>query len=271
MARASTAPARLAPAAPLHHAGSPLAGPRDGYGVPLSERGEAATVRHYMPLVKRLAMHVKGRLPEALQLDDLIQAGLIAVLRLLRSGAADAGSEGMLRRAVINAMLDEARRETWAPVRTVRQARTAVAAMRAVRQRTGRDASDEEVAREMGIALADYHRLLMDIAGMRLLQIDEFDEREEAQLQVAGSQETSLHRSRLMAALAAAIAALPEREKLVVSLYYEHELNMEEVGKVLGLDKSTVCRAHGRALLQLRGALGERDDGDDPATPTAGE
>jgi RNA polymerase sigma factor FliA len=123
----------------------------------------------------------------------------------------------------------------------------------------------------MGIALADYHRLLMDIAGMRLLQIDEFDEREEAQLQVAGSQETSLHRSRLMAALAAAIAALPEREKLVVSLYYEHELNMEEVGKVLGLDKSTVCRAHGRALLQLRGALGERDDGDDPATPTAGE
>ena len=266
MARASTAQAPLAPVAPAHPTGSPRAGRRNAYGVPFSERDEAAAVRRYVPLVKRLAMHVKGRLPDALQLDDLIQAGLIAVLRLLRSGAADAGSEGMLRRAIINAMIDEARRETWAPVRTVRQARAAVAAMRAVMRRTGGDASDEEVAREMGVGLADYYRLLMDIAGMRLLQIDEFDESAEAQLQVTGSQETSLHQSRLVAALAAATAALPEREKLVVSLYYEHELNMEEVGKVLGLDKSTVCRAHGRALLALRGALGERDADLDPVT-----
>jgi RNA polymerase sigma factor FliA len=271
MARASTAQAPLDAATPPYRAGPPRAGRRNAYGVPFSERDEAAAVRRYMPLVKRLAMHVKGRLPDALQLDDLIQAGLIAVLRLLRSGAADAGSEGMLRRAVINAMIDEARRETWAPVRTVRQARAAVAAMRAVMRRTGRDAGDEEVAREMGITLADYHRLLMDIAGMRLLQIDEFDASDEAQLQVTGSQETSLQRSRLMAALAAAIAALPEREKLVVSLYYEQELNMEEVGKVLGLDKSTVCRAHGRALLALRGALGEPEAGHDPAIPTAGD
>jgi DNA-directed RNA polymerase specialized sigma subunit len=77
--------------------------------VPFSDTDEAASVRRYMPLVKRLAMHAKGRLPETVQLDDLVQAGLIAVLRLLRSGAADAGSEAVLRRAVINAMIDEAR------------------------------------------------------------------------------------------------------------------------------------------------------------------
>jgi RNA polymerase sigma factor for flagellar operon FliA len=130
--------------------------------------------------------------------------------------------------------------------------------MQAVRRRTGRDGGDDEIAAEMGIALADYHRILVDIAGMRLLQIDAFEEGAEHQLQVAGEQEAVLHRTWLMRTLSEAIAALPEREKLVVSLYYEHELNMEEVGKVLGLDKSTVCRAHGRALLILRGALGER-------------
>jgi RNA polymerase sigma factor for flagellar operon FliA len=270
MARASAAQARL-DAAPLPLGGGPARGGRDSYGVPFSAGDEAAAVRRYMPLVKRLALHVKGRLPDTLQLDDLIQAGLIAVLRLLRSGAAAAGSEALLRRAVVNAMIDESRRETWAPVRTVRQAQAAVAAMRTFRRRTGRDPNDEDVAAEMGIALADYHRVLVDIAGMRLLQIDEFDEAAEAQLQVAGNQEASLHRNRLMASLAAAIAALPEREKLVVSLYYEHELNMEEVGKVLGLDKSTVCRAHGRALLRLRSALGERGAAGAPAGQAAGD
>lgn len=264
MPPASVVPARPGPAS------APLAGLREGYGVAFSASDEAAAVQRYVPLVKRLALHVKGRLPDALQLDDLVQAGLIAVLRLLRRGAVDAGSEAMLRRAVVNAMIDEARREAWAPVRTVRQARTAVAAMRTVRRRLGRDGSDEEIAREMGVTLADYHRVLIDTAGMRLLQIDEFDESAEPQLQVAGNQETSLHRGRLMTALTQAIAALPEREKLVVSLYYEHELNMEEVGRVLDLDKSTVCRAHGRALLHLRAALGDREPGRDAAARGAG-
>jgi RNA polymerase sigma factor FliA len=262
VAEPRTAPGRRTVAAPRA---------REGYGVPFSERDEAAAVRRYMPLVKRLAMHVRGRLPETVQLDDLVQAGLIAVLRLLRSGAADAGSEAVLRRSIVNAMIDEARRETWAPVRTVRQARTAVAAMRAVRRRTGRDGSDEEIAAEMGIALDEYHRVLMDIAGMRLLQLDMFDESAEAQLQVAGTQEANLLRRRLLAALTAAIAGLPEREKLVVSLYYEQELNMAEVGKVLNLDKSTVCRAHGRALLMLREALADRFTDRDTAAPATGE
>lgn len=249
------------PYAPAHgrSAASPaVANARHGYRTACPELDENGAIRAYAPLVKRLALHLRGRLPDAVQLDDLMQAGLIAVLRAIRSGIADAASEAMLRRTIMNAMVDEARREVWAPVRTVRLAKAAVAAMRAIRRRIGRDGSDEEIAAEMGIALADYHRALVDIAGIRLLQLDGFDEAAEERLQVAGSQENSLDRSRALAALAAAIAALPEREKLVVSLYYEHELNMEEVGKVLGLDKSTVCRAHGRALLILRGAL---DDG----------
>jgi RNA polymerase sigma factor FliA len=222
-----------------------------------TELDETEVIRQYVPMVKRIATHLKGRLPETVQLDDLIQAGLIAVLRIMRhSGVAQIG-DAQLHSSIRNAMTDEARRETWAPVRTVRLAKTAAQAMRDVKQRAGRDGSDEEIAAEMGIALAEYHRVLVEIAGIRLLPLDEFDEGGEERLKVTGNQETSLHQNRVLAALAESIALLPERERLVISLYYEHELNMDEVGQVLGLNKSTVCRAHGRALLMLRTALGD--------------
>jgi RNA polymerase sigma factor FliA len=221
------------------------------------ELDETEIINQHVPTVKRIASHLKGRLPETVQLDDLIQAGLIAVLRIMRQGGGQQLEDAMLRRSIMNAMVDEARRETWAPARTVRLAKAAAHAIRAVRQRTGRQGSDEEIAAEMKISLAEYHRLLVDTAGLRLLHLEDFGEAGEEPLQVTDNQELSLARSRIMAALAESIALLPEREKLVVSLYYEHELNMDEVGKVLGLNKSTVSRTHGRALLMLRSALGD--------------
>ena len=244
------------PPAPLA-AVVPASGAMAGYRLAASDLDESETIRRYVPMVKRLAAHLKGRLPEAVQLDDLMQAGLIAVLRILRHGGIAQPGEPLLRRAILNAMIDEARREAWAPVRTVRLAKAAAEAMRAIKRRTGRDAGDEEIAAEMGIPLAEYHRALLDIAGMRLLPLDAFGDGGTERLRAADNQEESLSRRRVMAALAEAIAALPERERLMVSLYYEHELNMEEVGQVLGLNKSTVCRAHGRALLMLKSALGE--------------
>jgi RNA polymerase sigma factor FliA len=229
-------------------------GVHGGYEAQLDE-GEV--IRQFVPAVKRLALRLKGRMPETVQLDDLIQAGLIAVLRLARLGAIASLADPQLQRAIINAMIDEARRETWAPVRTVRLAKAASEAMRAVKRRLGRDGNDDEIASELQIGLDDYHALLIEIAGINLLHIDEFDDVGDHGLSAVANQDAVLDRSRMMAALAQSIAALPEREKLVLSLYYEQELNMEEVGHVLGLDKSTVCRAHGRALLMLRDVLAD--------------
>jgi len=222
-----------------------------------AELDEAEIIRRYVPLVKRLALHLKGRLPQAVQLDDLIQAGLIAVLRIMRQGEAAQIRDPPLHRSIMNAMIDEARRDAWAPVRIVRLAKAASQAMGLLKLRLGRDASDAEVAAQLGMALDEYHAALVEIAGIRLLQIDEFTEGEDSGLQVIDNPDVSLDHTRMLADLARSIAALPEREKIVVSLYYEQELNMDEVGKVLGLDKSTVCRAHGRALLMLRTALGD--------------
>jgi RNA polymerase sigma factor for flagellar operon FliA len=228
--------------------------PRGSYEAQLNE-GEL--IRQFVPAVKRLALRLKGRMPETVQLDDLIQAGLIAVLRLARLGGIGPPSDPLLQRSITNAMIDEARRETWAPVRTVRLAKTASEAMRAVKLRLGRDGNDDEIAAELRVGLDEYHALLVEIAGINLLHIDEFDDGDGGRLSADDDRDAEIDRTRMMSALADSIAALPEREKLVLSLYYEQELNMEEVGNVLDLDKSTVCRVHGRALLMLRDVLAD--------------
>jgi RNA polymerase sigma factor FliA len=218
---------------------------------------EADIIRQFVPVVKRLALRLKGRMPETVQLDDLIQGGLIAVLRLARHGTLGPASDPALQRSIVNAMIDEARREVWAPVRTVRLAKSASRAMQGVKLRLGRDGTDDEVAAEMGLPLGEYHAALVEIAGIRLLDIDEFEDSADDQMHEVEERDAAIDKSRMMSALAGSIAALPEREKLVLSLYYEQELNMEEVGAVLGLDKSTVCRVHGRALLMLRDVLAD--------------
>jgi len=227
-----------------------------------SELDETEVIRRYVPIVKRIAIHLKGRLPETVQLDDLIQAGLIAVLRITRQGGVTQIGDARLRKSIANAMIDEVRRETWAPVRTVRLAKFAARAMRTIKRRTGRDGNDEEIAAEMGIPLIEYQRVLTEVAGIRLLHLDDFDDVGKERLPTVDNQETILHQNRMLGALIGSIASLPKREQLVLSLYYEQELNMDEVGKVLGLSKSTVCRAHGRALLMLRNALGDWNEAD---------
>jgi RNA polymerase sigma factor FliA len=224
---------------------------RGGYGAAqFIDTDETEIIKQYAPMVKSLASHLKGRLPESILIEDLVQAGMIAVLRLMRIGYLEQLANGPLRHAIRNAMIDEARRETWAPVRTIRRAKMAAAAMRNLEARLGRHAGDEELAAEMGLTLDEYHDLLIELAGIRLLELDEIVESA-----ASDSPESALHQDRIIAALAEAVESLPDREKLVVSLYYERSLNMDEVGAILGLDKSTVCRAHGRALLRLRGAL----------------
>ena len=231
-------------------------GGREGYAATqYAEIDEAGTIERYVPTVKSLAAHLKGRLPDTVQLEDLVQAGMMAVLRLLRVGGLAETADGPLRRSIMNAMIDEARRETWAPVRTIRRAKAAAAAMRAVEQRLGRHGNDEELAAEMSLSLEQYHELLMEVAGIRLLDLEQFAGDEDGLPGDGDNPETALHKDRIVAALSKAIASLPERERLVISLYYDNALNMDEVGEVLGFDKSTVCRSHGRALLMLRGAL----------------
>ncbi len=154
------------------------------------------------------------------------------------------------------AMLDALRKLDWAPRSVHRKARAAALALREVESRLGAQATETDVATELGVSLPEYQRVLQDALGCQLLRFNEGEPGEESPLdRVADAapdpERLALDESRRKA-IAAAIERLPERERLVLSLYYEHELNLKEIGAVLKVTESRICQLHGQALLRLR-------------------
>lgn len=219
-------------------------------------------VERHAPLVKRIALHVRSRLPDGIELDDLVQVGLIALLEAARAYAPDKGAsfETYAGIRIRGAMLDEVRRTDWIPRSVYRQQRELGAAIAAVEARTGASASSEDIAGELGVTLDEYFRMASAAVAPQVLSLDERDEdgrgdwRE--QLPDDGADPRGqLESDQFRAGLAAAITALPEREALVMSLYYDEELNLKEIGAVLGVSESRVCQLHGQALARLRSRM----------------
>jgi RNA polymerase sigma factor for flagellar operon FliA len=218
-------------------------------------------VRRHAPLVKRIAHHLMHRLPPSVQLDDLLQAGMLGLLEAARQydGTHGASFETYAGIRIRGAMLDEVRRSDWTPRSVHRRHREAVEALQQIERETGREARDAEVAARLGIDLGEYHRILLDGAACRVLSLDEMSEEDDSLLERCPSPGAGppehLVREGFHAALAGAIDALPEREKLVVALYYDEELNLKEIGAVIGVGESRVCQILGQAMLRLRAAL----------------
>ncbi|ADE16632.1 RNA polymerase sigma factor, FliA/WhiG family [Nitrosococcus halophilus Nc 4] len=218
-------------------------------------------VIQYAPLVKRIAYHLLTRLPPSVQLDDLIQAGMIGLLEAARNYNASQGAsfETYAGIRIRGAILDEIRRNDWAPRSVHRKARQVAEVMREIENREGRDARDHEVAKELGLSLNDYHRLLQDAGGYRVFSLDEFNEGEETEPLTTPLQGPfdGLQDQSFRSALVGAIDGLPERERLVMSLYYVEDLNLREIGEVLGVSESRVSQIHSQAVLRLRARLSE--------------
>lgn len=220
-----------------------------------------ALVQEYAPLVKRIANHLRGRLPEGVDQDDLIQVGLIALLDAARqySPAKGASFETYAGIRVRGAMLDEVRNTDWTPRSVYRRQRELTAAIQAVENRTGKPADAREIAAELGVPLEEYFRLVTSAAAHRLFSLDQ--EGEDGDLPVHQIEDpdtepsAELESDEFRQALARAIKALPEREALVMSLYYEEELNLKEIGEVLGVTESRVCQIHGQALARVRASV----------------
>ncbi|NOZ52280.1 MAG: RNA polymerase sigma factor FliA [Gammaproteobacteria bacterium] len=215
----------------------------------------------YTPLVKRIAYHLMSRLPPSVQQDDLIQAGLIGLLEALRNYDATQGAsfQTYARIRIRGAMLDEIRKNDWAPRSVHRKARMVAEVVRNIEHRTGRDARDHEIAQELNISLDEYHQLLQEASGHRVFSYEELEveahggiaglaDREKGPLE--GLQTEDFKRS-----LAEAIAGLPERERMVMSLYYDEELNLREIGAVIGVSESRVCQIHSQAVIRLQSRM----------------
>lgn len=212
-------------------------------------------------LVRRIAHHLAARLPASVEIDDLVQAGMIGLLEASRSYDADQGAsfETYASIRIRGSMIDEIRRGDWVPRSVHRRAREAASAIRSIEQSTGRAASAHEVAAKLEMPLDDYQRLLEDAARGQVLSLDshieDHGEVEPANRGGGPTPQENLVRGEFGRELMAAIGLLPEREQLVLSLYYEQELNLKEIGAVLGVSESRVCQIHGQAVVRLRGRL----------------
>jgi RNA polymerase sigma factor for flagellar operon FliA len=158
-------------------------------------------------------------------------------------------------------MLDEARKSNWTPRSTFRHAKQVSQAIRSIENRTGRDARSPEIAEALGVSLEEYHRMVESAASSRLLSYEQLaDDPERASMLPElpeDGPEALLEGDQFREALGRAVAALPERERLVLSLYYDQELNLREIGAVLSVSESRVCQIHGQAVLRIRARLDE--------------
>ncbi|MGM0594818.1 MAG: RNA polymerase sigma factor FliA, partial [Pseudomonadota bacterium] len=215
-----------------------------------------ALVTRHAPLVKRIAHHLMGRLPSSVMVDDLIQAGMIGLLDAAgqydQSQGASFETYASIR--IRGAMIDELRRNDWAPKSVHRKARDLSAAIQAIEAATGRDAQDGEVAEAMGISLDEYHRILQDTASSRMASYDELTAEDNGGYDRFSNSmpapDRALEDSEFREHLMEAIGTLPEREQLIMSLYYDQELNLKEIGAVLKVSESRISQllsqAHSR-------------------------
>ncbi len=214
-------------------------------------------------LVKRIAYHLMNRLPASVQADDLIQAGMIGLIEASRKFDPEQGAsfETYAGIRIRGAMLDEIRRTDWTPRSVHRKAREVAEAVRRIENEKGRDARDVEVAEEMGLSLNEYHKILKDSTGCRIFSFEDPGMLGEAGTQQSGRHADqpleNLQKGDFKQGLANEIKGLPERERLVMALYYDEELNLREIGDILGVSESRVCQIHGQALIRLRARMGD--------------
>ena len=217
-------------------------------------------VQRFVPLVKRIAYHLMARLPANVQFEDLVQNGMLGLLDALDRFEEGFGAqfETYATQRVRGAMLDGLRENDWLPRNLRRELRRIEGAISALEHTHGRAPSERELADTLGMSLADYQKTLQDARGHQLVYFDDFaGEGDEDFLERHFTDNNAdpsniLEEKNVKALLVKAIERLPEREKLMMALYYEQELNLREIGEVMGVTESRVCQLHTQAIARLR-------------------
>lgn len=228
--------------------------------------GVDTRIMEHAPLVKRIAHHLLNRLPDSVQVDDLIQAGMLGLLEAIKNFDASQGAsfETYAGIRIKGAMLDDVRRSDWTPRSVHKNSRMVSNAIQEIESKTQSEARDTDIARHLGLAMEEYNHILQDTASCRLFSIEELTDSDDHHFDESHNQGDGplgeLMRDGFQQALANEIMRLPERERLVISLYYNDELNLREIGEVLNISESRVSQICTQAVLRLRSRLSEWTD-----------
>ena len=226
-------------------------------------------LKQHQPMVRRMALQMLAKLPASVELDDLIQAGMIGLLDASTRYQDNRGAqfEPFASQRIRGAMLDELRASDWGSRNLRQQARKVEQAIQSLEHRLGRPATEGEIAKELKMDLDDYQSLLQEIQGCQLLYVEDFAQEGESDnpwldRQARGGRPgadddplAQLLEAGFRHELVDAIAALPERDQLLLNLYYEEELNLREIGAILEVTQSRVCQLHAQAISRLRAHL----------------
>jgi RNA polymerase sigma factor for flagellar operon FliA len=236
----------------------------------LAQSAPSELLAQHAPLVRRLALQMIARLPASVELDDLIQVGMMGLLDAAEKYQDDQGAkfETYASQRIRGAMLDELRANDWVSRGLRKSSRGVSMAVRAQEQKLGRAPNEREIAQELELPLEAYQQLLNEIHGCQLVYYEDFDrgdgeKRENNFLDrqdhgdrvLADEPLTQLLQGDFRRQLVAAIGELPEREQLLLSLYYDEELTLREIGAVLDVTQSRVCQLHSQAISRLRASL----------------
>jgi len=224
-----------------------------------------ALIRQYQPLVRKLAHHMMAKLPANVEVDDLIQVGLMGLTEALSRFEATQGVqfETFATQRIRGAMLDELRENDWASRGTRKSQKEIEVSMRRLEHRLGRSPLESEIAADLDMSLADYQSLLAKVRGTQLIYLEDMNHGEDDEDSFLdrhmGDTEADplnvLRDSRLRTALVAAIKNLPEREQFIMSMYYEQDMNLKEIAAVLDVTESRVCQLHSQSIARLRAKM----------------
>ncbi len=227
----------------------------------LSDKEEC--LKEYAPLVKRIAHHMMVKLPSSVEVDDIIQAGMIGLLDAASRYDEFRGAqfETYAAQRIRGAMLDELRGADWLPRSMRRDMRRIEAAIHRLQQQLGRAPAESEIAKELGVTLPEYQQMLQEARGAQLVYYEDFHDDEDEDFFDRHDFDNNsnplslLQDERFRVALIQAIDNLPERERLMMALHYEQDLNLREIGEVMDVSESRVCQLHSQAVARLRSSL----------------
>jgi len=219
-------------------------------------------VKRYAPLVQRIAYHLKSRLPDSVLIDDLLQSGMMGLLEASGkfNDSKGASFETYAGIRIRGAMIDDIRKGDWVPRSVHKNARAIASAITQIEQSTGQIATDHEIAARLDITLDKYHSILKDAANGHIFAFDELGVTEDYladSTQGANEPYKGLRDEKFKVSLKKAIETLPERERLILALYYDEELNLKEIGEVIGVSESRVSQIHSQAMVRLKSRMND--------------